>query len=234
MTLLTTEFHRTHSGYVIVFAADRCIARGTERAADREKVLGIPGHRAGIGYFGLAEVAYGRGMQPLDEWLRDRFYRLGPDDTLEDIAVRLAAELNRVVPRDVRLEEPSGLHLAGFNSGRPEFWFVRNVDDERRPTLGEYLPREDFQRRDLQDFPNDGYWIYRNGDLRAHERVWVALDEALAPLLGTEGFRPLETPDDYCSWVKLKMEVIASFYEALYETPIIGHPIDAFAIDGVL
>jgi len=229
LTLITTEVHRTASRDVIVFAADRCVARGTRRVADQIKVFRMSTHSAGVGFFGLAEVPSTRGWQPMSDWLQDFLYRVRPEEPLETVASNLAAQLNLTVAPEDRESEPSGFHLAGFERGRPEFWFVRNVDDSGEPSLGRYEVREDYQRRDARGLTDGAYMIYRNGDLRVHGAVWEALDKALAPLLATPGFRTLETEEDYCSWVSSKMEVVARFYESQSEEPIISRPIDAFA-----
>ena len=51
----------------------------------------------------------------------------------------LAEELNFAAPTSRQRTEVSGFHVAGFNdSGLAEFWFVRNIGDDLRPTLGSY------------------------------------------------------------------------------------------------
>jgi hypothetical protein len=120
--------------------------------------------------------------------------------------------------------------LAGFSpADRPEFWFVRNVDDDGEPTLGRYEPREDFQRRDRSRVSPSAVQIYRNGDIRAHVTAWEKIDEAYGSLLGTPDFMPVATPLDYRNWVLFKMSSIADFYERYCVRSIIGRPIDAFA-----
>jgi hypothetical protein len=143
MTLLTTEIHDREDGPIVVFAADRRISRGDTPKPDQRKVFPVPHMSAGIGFFGLAEVPTSVGPQAMAEWLQDFLYTVQPHEQLAGIAARLAAALNLVVPAGWQSTEPSGFHLAGFNSsGQPQFWFVRNVDDHGEPTLGRHEPRE--------------------------------------------------------------------------------------------
>lgn len=137
--------------------------------------------------------------------------------------------LNSLVT-DWPLHNPQSDRLGAARSGpQPEFWFVRNVDDEGEPTLGHYQPREEFQRRDRRNLAAGEIQIYRNGDIRAHVTAWEKIDEAFGSLLGTPDFRPIATPRGYADWVKFKMGTIAAFYEHYCSRRIIGSPIDAFA-----
>ena len=230
MTLLTTELHPGNNGGVIVFAADRRITRGTTPSADQKKIFRIQGMSVGIGYFGLAEVPTSVGNQPMADWVQDFLYTVQHSETIGAIAGRLAHSLNSAVPLDWKQTERSGFHLAGFSSsGRAEFWFVRNVDDNGNPTLGQYEAREDFQRRDAPNLAPGQAQIYRNGDIRAHVAAWERLDEAFGSLLAAPDFRSIQTTGDYLGWVQFKMKTIAAFYERYCTESIIGEPIDAFA-----
>jgi hypothetical protein len=230
MTLVTTEIHNHDDSAhaLIVFAADRRISTNAGRAlAAHKKVYELPWLNAGIGYFGLAQVSTGRSMQ---DWLKSFISRSVDCHNLEDFAKALTDALNTTVPSQWRRREPSGFHIAGFVSGKPEFWFVRNVDDDGKPTSRGYECREDFQRRDVKKSKPGEVGIYRNGDLRAHEAVWTQLDISLGALLRQPGFKQIRKPPDYVNWVVFKMEVIAYFYKSFYKKSIIGRPIDAFAI----
>jgi hypothetical protein len=230
MTLLTTELHLRDDEAIMVFAADRRISRGDIPISDQQKIFRVPHLAAGIGFFGLAEIPDSLGMRTMSDWIQDFLYTIRPQDQLSTIAACLADGLNRVVPVDWQSTEASGFHLAGFSPvGRPEFWFVRNVDDAGEPTLGRYEPREDFQRRDRSHLPAGAVQIYRNGDIRAHVTAWEKIDEAYGSLLRTPDFMPIATPLDYRNWVLFKMSSIADFYERYCARSIIGRPIDAFA-----
>ena len=166
----------------------------------------------------------------MSDWIQDFLNSVGPQERLAAVANRLANELNGIVPIAWHANERSGFHLAGFNeAGHPEFWFVRNVDDNGEPTLGRYEPREDFQRRDLAQLPPGSFQVYRNGDIRAHVTAWEKIDEAFGSLLGTPDFKEIATLLDYRDWVLFKMTSIADFYEQYCVPSIIGKPIDAFA-----
>ena len=143
MTLLTTEIHNhddpEHA--VIVFAADHRISLGRKPHDARKKIFRIQGLKAGIGYFGLAVVPAGNNPNiPMAEWLRDFILNNNkPWPDLNTFASTLKEELNRIIPYPLKQSQISGFHIAGFNSSDlPEFWFVRNVDDDRFTLIGEY------------------------------------------------------------------------------------------------
>jgi hypothetical protein len=230
MTLLTTEIlMEPHP--IIVFAADRRISRGNRRDSERRKIFRVPTKRAGIGYFGLAELRLAGRRRYMDEWLTDFLNRHSGLRTLGDLADRLAEELNRIVPSKDRQREVSGFHLAGFNDrDEPEFWFVRNVDDDRATILGSYSAREDFQRHGRAQLRPRAALIYRNGDLRAHAAAWAAIDASFGELLRLPDFNPGAGPVQRARWVRFKMEIIAHFYQHYSCNSIIGKPIDAFVV----
>jgi len=230
MTLLTTEIV-TDPKPVIVFAADRRISVGGRRCAERRKILRVPTKRAGIGYFGLAELPLQGRQRHMDVWLSDFLEARAALPSLRDLAVALATELNRVVPAATRNAHMSGFHLAGFDRhGRPEFWFIRNVADDRTTLLGRYSAREDFQRRDRARLQAGAAQIYRNGDIRAHASAWESIDASFGALLGAPGFTPGVGPMAHTRWVQFKLETIAHFYQRFCTTSIIGKPVDAFVI----
>src|SRR5262245_34053255 len=127
MTLLTTQIIMDPSP-MIVFAADRRISLGGRRYTERRKVLRVPTKRAGIGYFGLAQLPLRGRQRHMDLWLADFLAANSGLQSLRDLATSLARELNRVVPAAIRQVYVSGFHLAGFDVHQePEFWFIRNV-----------------------------------------------------------------------------------------------------------
>src|SRR5690349_13934413 len=105
MTLLVTEIHPAGvlPDPVIVFAADRRISSGNRYYATRKKLFAVPSHRAGIGFFGLAEFRSGHTTIDISEWLK-RFIAANSRNpgTLKDLAHGLADNLNRVVPVSIR------------------------------------------------------------------------------------------------------------------------------------
>ena len=229
MTLLATEIHNHDdpASALIVFAADRRISLGRRYFDNRKKIFTLPWLNAGIGYFGLAVV----GNQSMQEWLQAFLAGATDCQTMAELAGRLADSLNRVIPPARHHVDRSGFHIAGYNrAGQPEFWYVRNVDDNGELTLGRYEVREDFQRRDAGTLRPNQAGTYRNGDLRAHEAAWRNIDDSFGLLLNTPGFRQRRTATDYVDWVKFKMELICYFYKIYYQGSIIARPVDAFGI----
>lgn len=232
MTLLATEIHRhDQADATIVFAADRRISRGTIRDSEQPKIFRIDRLRAGIGYFGLAEVPAAGGTEPMAAWL-GRFLQSSAAPTLTALANDLASALNVAVPAAWRGSETSGFHLCGFSrQARPEFWYVRNCDDTpAQNPVGVYSAREDFQGRDAPRLRPGVAMVYRNGDIRAHACAWEAIDEAFGGLLAAPDFRVPASAAEYERWVEYKMSVIAQLYEGFCRVSIIGQPVDVFSI----
>lgn len=236
MTLLVTEIHPVGvlPDPVIVFAADRRISSANLYHATRKKLFAVPSQRAGLGFFGLAEFSSGSKRIDISEWLK-RFISIQSRNpgTLKDFANGLADELNRLVPVPIRKTQISGFHLAGLNKdGVPEFWFIRNIEDDRTTISGMYSAREDFLRRDSKNLITGDFATYRNGDIRGHVAAWERLDEAFFTLLQEPEFRRPKTSNEYGDWVKFKMEVLSYFYKRYCRTPLIGRPIDTLVIRG--
>lgn len=167
----------------------------------------------------------------MSDWIRDFFYKLQPSDSLQQIALHLAKQLNCKMPQEWKQNEVSGFHLAGLTQkSRAEVWYIRNIDDQGRPTLGKYEVREEFAARDALSLQEGSTQIYRNGDIRAHVVAWEIIDKSFGQLLGTPDFRQLQSQDDYVDWVRFKMQLIAGFYERFCTEPIIGGQIDAFVV----
>jgi len=233
MTLLTTELHNhtDPSKAFIVFAADRRISVGSSPADEQEKIFSVPSLNAGIGYFGLAEIPQGNGRRPMADWVKEVLAGISGQETLQEFAQNLAASLNGLVPKLWQSSVVSGFHISGFSkAGSPEFWYVRNVDDDRSTLFGEYRVREDFQNRDAPKLKPGEHQIYRNGDIRAHVLAWESIDDSFGTLLSAPDFKQFTTPTDYVEWVKFKIELIAEFYDRFCRSSIIGKPVDGFLI----
>jgi hypothetical protein len=235
MTLLFTEIHRHDDpkNASIVFAADRRIsnAKTGSYIATHKKIFELPWLKAAIGYFGLAEVPLLGKNRPMRDWLQVFIRQNSSSSSLADFSQKLTSDLNKVVPMQWHRKSPSGFHMAGFTElGKPEFWFVRNVDDAANSTLGQYETREEFQRRDVLRLKNNETQIYRNGDIRAHLAVWEKIDESFGLLLNLNGFSKVRNSKDYKEWVRFKMETIAYFYKKYQRQPIIARPIDVIVI----
>lgn len=245
MTLLLTEIHcldgLSHS--CIVFAADRRISQNGKYAGTRKKVFQVPCLRAGVGFFGLAEAPINGSTLPMSDWLLRFIQRNSNLTSLQAFASALAKSLNADILSKWRQQYISGFHLAGYNtSGLPEFWYVRNVEDDRITITGTYEAREDFLHRDAGALGYDGQnphsvktglvQTYRNGDIRAHVTAWERIDEGFGTLLKERQFKKLRTISEYEQWVKFKMEVVAYFYKKYCRESLVARPIDTFSIEG--
>lgn len=245
MTLLLTEIHcldgLSHS--CIVFAADRRISRKGKYEGCRKKIFKIPHLQAGIGFFGLAEVPAKSSTLPMSDWLSRFIGRSSNLTSLQTFAEELARSLNSDIPVKWRQSYISGFHLVGYNSSSlPEFWYIRNVKDDRVSISGVFEAREDFLRRDVKTLGYDGQnprsvqtgqvQTYRNGDIRAHVTAWEKVDDGFGVLFGEPEFKNLKTLSDYEQWVKFKMEVIAYFYKKYCRVSLVARPIDTFSIEG--
>ena len=245
MSLLLTEITCFDglSNSCIVFAADRRISLNGKYDSTRKKIFQIPSLHAGIGYFGLAEVHTKGNSLPMNDWLL-RFIRKNSDNSNMNVfANELACNLNKVISPGIGKKYISGFHLAGYNSnGIPEFWFIRNVQDDSKTITGQYEAREDFLSTNARALGYDGEnphsiknlvtQIYRNGDFRAHVTAWGKIDEGFGSLFKEPGFKKLVSISDYEQWVKFKMEVIAYFYKKYSKVSLIARPIDTFTIKG--
>lgn len=243
MTLLITEIHCLNGlrDCYIVFGADRRISINGKFEVCRKKIFEIPYLNAGIGYFGLAEVRDGNKKLSMSDWL-SRFIRKSSNESnLESFANKLSNELNKAIQNELITKYISGFHVAGYNkSSLPEFWYVRNVEDDRSTLFGRYEVREEFLKshayslgyngNDPNSIPPGRVQIYRNGDIRAHVSAWEKIDESFSGLLNQSEFRRLRTISDYEEWVKFKMEIISYFYKKYCRRSIIGKPIDTLSL----
>lgn len=246
MTLLTNEIHVAGSlqQSTIIFAADRRITLLGKFHSLGKKIFRIPYLSAGVGYFGLAEVFPKGKRQSMSSWL-PQFIALNSGITsLGDFADALRFELDKVVPDPIKVSNPSGFHISGFNKTHmPEFWFVRNILNMNAHTYinfqNHYFISEDFLRRDARKFGYNGnspnitqpfLWIYRNGDIRAHVVAWEKLDRIMSDFLALPDFKKLKSISDYEEFVKFKMTLIASVYKKYAKASTIGTPIDVFSI----
>jgi hypothetical protein len=249
MTLLLTEIHCLDGLFhsCIVFAADRRISslRNSEYvyAETRKKIFKVPYLQAGVGFFGLAEAPINGSTKPMSDWLERFIQRNSHLASMKTFASALANSLNVDIPLQRRKQNISGFHLAGYNiTGLPEFWYVRNVDDDRSTITGTYEVREDFLHRDAAVLGYDGQnphsvhtglvQIYRNGDIRAHVTSWEKIEEGFGTLLKEPQFKKLKTISDSEQWVRFKMEIVAYFYKNYCRESLAGRPIDTISIEG--
>ena len=177
----------------------------------------------------------------MSDWILSFIRQHSKLNSLQAFATVLADRLNSDIPHDTRYKYISGFHISGFNElNIPEFWYVRNVKDDRVTLTGSYEPREDFIRRDAPARGYDGHdpssiecglvQTYRNGDIRAHVDAWTRIDDAFGRLLEQPEFRKLREVSDYEEWCKFKMEVIAYFYKKFCNISLVARPIDVFSV----
>ncbi len=246
MTLLTNEIQvpANLQQSIIVFAADRRISFLNKFHSLGKKVFRIEYLNAGIGFFGLAEVRPSGRKQSMSTWLPHFITQHHHIRSLRDFADALRAELDLVVPNNIKLSNPSGFHLAGFNNQNyPEFWFIRNIggmNGVRYTNLRDrYFISEDFLSPDA---PKQGYngvapqvpqpfvRIYRNGDIVAHILAWEKFDDIFEDFFSLPEFKKLRTLSDYVQYVEFKMTLIARIYKRYCNISSIGSPVDVFSI----
>lgn len=202
MTLLVNEIHiRGHlQRSLIILAADRRITVQGKFHSNRKKLFEIPYLKAGVGYFGLAQVDQ---TEFFSSWLPNFIRRTCDAGKLEEFANRLCEELNLSVRKDLLAKSPSGFHICGFNADNyPELWFVRNIlHMEGHLYKGfetKYRVSEDFLARDARKTGFNGVdpevshsfnQYYVNGDVRAFHSIWMRLDEFLVEMLSQADFK---------------------------------------------
>ena len=245
MTLILNEIHLLDglNKTMLVAAADRRISNPDRSyKATRKKLFSIPYLNGTISYFGLASV-YPRGKeQYLSDWLPQFINAHSGAPDLETFTQNLREALHRVIPKSTLQDWASGFHISGYNSrGLPEFWHLDNTGGMRgfqyvdlKPLYGP--PSPDFLGRDAQknwgwdgsdpSSARNGVQTYRNGDFRAHEAAWDALDKVYSKLVQFPDFKKLGSTDEYGEWVKFKLKFIAYFYKKWAKKEIIAQPID--------
>jgi hypothetical protein len=246
MTLLTNEIHVSsdlqHS--VIIFAADRRISFLKKFHSLGKKIFPIEYLNAGIGFFGLAEVWPSGRKQSMSSWLAQFVTNHHDVRSLRDFADALRAELDRIVPDNIKLSNASGFHLAGFNDQNyPEFWFIRNIGGMNgllyANLRNHYFVSEDFLARDARAHGYNGVVpqvsqpfarIYRNGDIVAHILAWDKFDDIFKDLFSLPQFKKLRTLSDYEQYVEFKMTLIARIYKRYCNVSSIGSPVDVFSL----
>jgi len=246
MTLITTEIHvqKEICKSIIFMAADRCMSRRGKHAGIARKIFPISNLKAGIGFFGIAEILINKQWKSMSPWLQNfiaKNYNVG---SMRSLARLLKKELDKNIPNDVKRKYPSGFHLTGFNSeGYPEFWFVTNIGGMKGTAytnLKDYFSiSEDFLRRDLGKLGYDGIkptipaiknQCYRHGDTRAHIIVWEKFDRILMEFFSLPDFKPIKSVKGYEDLLRFKMQLIARIYKKWCRVSLISTPIDVFSI----
>lgn len=246
MTLIATEIHARDDlqKSVIFFTADRRISRRGKYRYVARKIFPIKYLNAGIGFFGTATVFPSGKKCSMSKWLKQFVDSNYGVSSMFDFAHKLKTELDQVLPQHIKTSQPSGFHLAGYNKNKlPEFWFITNIGGFSQGKYinlkGRFFVSEDFLRRDARKFGFNGKspkvkgpftWIYRNGDVRAHELAWKNLDKMLFRFLAFPDFKKINTTKKFENLLKFKMEIICSLYKKYCRRSIIGKPIDVFTI----
>ena len=247
MTLIMNEIHILDGleKSVLVFAADRQITIKGKYDSSRKKLFKIAYLDAGVSYFGLAQVFPKGKTVYMSDWLPDFIKKQNSCTDLETFTNRLKSALNEIVPPKILMQNPSGFHLAGYNSqGYPDFFHFSNIGGNEnfqyfnlQPKYGE--PSSHFLGRDALEQGwngidpksiNNHVRIYRNGDIRAHESAWLKLDEIFAWIFQFPDFKRPSTIKDYQAYVKTKLEMIAYIYKKFARQQIVARPIDIFCL----
>lgn len=160
MTLILNEIHLLDglNKTMLVAAADQRISKPDgSYEATRKKLFTIPHLSATISYFGLASVYPGGKIKYLSDWLPKFINTQSRTLNLETLAQNLRDALHRVIPQSTLQGQPSGFHIAGYNSqGFPEFWHLSNIGDMRGFQYVDFKPRygppsPDFLGRDARE-----------------------------------------------------------------------------------
>jgi len=243
MTLLVNEIfiRKSDDKSAIVFAADRRITAGGRFHSERKKIFPIPYINAGIGYFGLAQLTRNTF---LSEWIPEFIENHVELHSIHDFAKALQSDLNQQVNKGFLRQNPSGLHICGYNEDKhPELWFVRNIQTMEGPRYSgfsdHYTVTEDFNGRDrlkmerqieLEGSSGEYNQYYVNGDIRGFHSLWILLEYALMKMLKEPDFHSIAQRSDLLKSAKFKMETISLLYEEFASSQIIGEPIDTFLL----
>lgn len=250
MTILITEM--THSG--IVFAADRNHYNPKkgghlELAFRAKKIFPIPYLQAGVGYFGGGRIGInkktGKDIKT-GQWLSDFINKNNDCQSLRDFSLKMSESLQKEILNQDR-KEPYGFHIAGYQNGLPEFWFVRNFDSWNGEDGFKGLNNPDKFRCDEQFITlrktallvKSGIFFrmsFQNGSIQLFYFFTKYIDDFLNKMPtfkgATEGFKPLKRIEDYAKIPRFKMETTKKIYETFFHKgrQPMGGKIDCFTI----
>jgi hypothetical protein len=242
MTILITEIYtpKDLTQATIVFAADSKVTRNGKHDSQCSKIFRVPYMKAGVGFFGLAEINNEQTASYLTNFINNNT----SITSLNEWAEALKKDLQRKIGSNDLACNRIGIHLCGFNKDNlPEFWFIRNISGMDGHQYLNPLPDikidEQFLARDIPTYLEDGstnmvkeprYQVYRNGDTRV-DAYAKALDCVIDGLCRHDDFKKPKGIEDYLEIVKLKIEIMCKIYKKLAKNPLIGTPIGAFAFD---
>jgi hypothetical protein len=250
MTLVLNEIHIINGleNTFMIAAADRGITYTDGKKKSWRKIFEIPYLHGAISYFGLAEFSpLGKnGLVSFTTWLPNFINKNTKVENLQTFAYNLRKELNNFVPTSFLRKYHSGFHICGYDiRGYPEFWSLTNIkkfSDFTYSDLQECYqdPANDFQGRDLINLGWDGsdplsaknnIQFYRNGDIRAHGRVFENIDNIYSYLSQFPDFLKIDNHSHYKDYVTLKFEILAYIYRKMTKNQIIRRPIDVILLE---
>lgn len=228
----------------IVHGADSNISDGHGKLVGHsEKIFPVPRLKAAVSVAGCYSVS-GR---PMSEWLK-RKISADRSATLLALARVLTDALNSEASAD---ERTIGyfLHLAGYASAEghfhPEFYKIANLEIDAQ--TGEYhllshslTFSEEFWSAHGHFAPSDLFaggkgYIYCNG-FPSGRTAYFALLRLMAQYRSTVwgnpnwSFRPPQNVQEEAAYLKLDMEQIGTLFRASDYPPVVGGPIETYAI----
>ena len=251
MTIVLNEIHIIDGleNTFMIAAADRRITWPNGKKQTWKKMFKIPYLYGAISFYGRADF-FPQGKKDsisFSTWLPNFINRNSNTGTLENFSNCLRDELNRIIPSNQIGAMVSGFHICGYNAqGYPDFWSLSNyetmTDFEYVGIKNQYkTPANDFLSGDAKSFGWDGIdpfsinsgqvMIYRNGDVRAHAKVFDNLNDIYKYLSSFPDFKTISDFADYRDFIKFKLEIIAYIYKKLAKKPIIGTPIDIWLLE---
>lgn len=242
MTLVLTEI----SQYGIVMGADSAVtcetplpSGGTGRRVltGVQKLFPIPYLQAGVSCWGYGQI----GNFETDVWLSDFIRRhQGQSQTLQDFAMQLQDELNRIIPPTQSGQGEAGFHLAGFVSrnGRltPDFWHIHNGPSQFFNNIDPHVFNAN---HDLAGAMAQGSYnhstpnlIARNGDYLFYAAWWKDFEDLLKATLRQRGINiPLPSLEGRAEYIRFQIRTISEIYSMSTLLASIGGEISILAID---
>lgn len=244
MTLVLTEI----SQYGMVMGADSAATCKTllpnEQTGYRvltgvHKLFPIPYLRAGISCWGYGQV----GNFETDIWLGDFIRRQQrQSQNLQEFAIQLQDELNRIIPSTQSGEAEAGFHLGGFvdtDGGQtPDFWHIHNGPSQFFANIDPHVFNANHDlaaaiEQGIYD-PNDRDKIYitRNGDYQFYAKWWENFEEVITKFLRSQGIHvPKQSLQGRVEYVRFPIRSISEIYAMSTRLPSIGGQIITLAID---
>lgn len=242
MTLVLTEI----SSYGIVMGADSAVTyqtplpsaqMGSRVLAGVHKLFLIPYLQAGISCWGYGQI----GNFETDIWMSDFIRRhQGQSHALEEFAIQLKDELNRILPPTESGQAEAGFPLAGFVSRNrqliPDFWHVHNGPSQFFANIDPHVfnANHDLAGAMAQGSynHNDPYLIVRNGDYLFYAAWWEDFENLLSVTLRQRGINiPLPSLEGRAEYLRFQIRTISEIYKMSTLLSSIGGEVSILTID---